>query len=167
MRIEDTDRVRLVEDAEKHLMDMMDLFGITPDESVRAGGPNGPYRQSDRLDIYQQYIQKLIDEDKAYYCFCTAERLDEIREKQMAAGLTPKYDRHCRHLTPDEIQSKLDAGLPYTIRLNVPDGEIIEFSDYIRGKITVPSNDVDDQVLMKSDGYPTYHLANVIDDHLM
>lgn len=167
LRIEDTDRTRYVEDAEDHIFEMMKVFGIEPDESIHHGGDVGPYRQSDRLEIYQEYIQKLLEQDKVYYCFCSSERLDEVREKQISAGLTPKYDRHCRNLTSEEVQNKINAGEPHTIRLKVPDGEMIEFYDEIRGKISVPSADVDDQVLIKSDGFPTYHFCNVVDDYLM
>lgn len=167
LRIEDTDRARFVEGSVENLMHVLASVGLIADEGPNNPGDKGPYFQSERLDIYQEYIQKLLDDDKAYYCFCSSERLTELREEQQSLGLPTKYDKKCRYLTPQEVQEKLDAGLPYTIRLKVPDNTEITFEDAVRGKITIPSKDVDEQVLMKTDGFPTYHFAVVVDDYLM
>lgn len=167
LRIEDTDRSRYVEGSIENLMEVLASVGLIADEGPNNPGEHGPYLQSERLDIYKKYIEELISDDKAYYCFCTSERLTELREEQQALKLPTKYDKKCRYLSPEEIQEKLDAGIPYTVRLKVPDNTEISFQDTIRGKITVPSKDVDDQVLLKTDGFPTYHFAVVVDDHLM
>lgn len=167
LRIEDTDRSRYVEGSVENLLQVLASVGLIADEGPNNPGDKGPYFQSERLDIYQEYIQKLLAEDKAYYCFCSPERLTALREEQQSLGLPTKYDKKCRYLTPEEVQEKLDAGQPYTIRLKVPENTEISFTDSIRGKITVPSKDVDEQVLMKTDGFPTYHFAVVVDDYLM
>lgn len=167
LRIEDTDRSRYVEGSVENLMNVLASVGLIADEGPNNPGEKGPYFQSERLDIYKEYIQKLLDEDKAYYCFCSSERLTELREEQQSLGLPTKYDKKCRYLTPEEVQEKLDAGQPYTIRLKVPENKEISFHDTIRGKITVPSKDIDEQVLIKTDGFPTYHFAVVVDDYLM
>ncbi|MCH8518325.1 glutamate--tRNA ligase [Candidatus Gracilibacteria bacterium] len=167
LRIEDTDRTRLVEVSAENLQEVLASVGLIPDEGPNNPGEKGPYFQSERLDIYQTYIKKLIENGHAYYCFCSSERLDELRTEQQELGLPTKYDKKCRYLTPEEVQANLDAGLPYTIRLAVPEGRDISFTDTIRGKISVPSKDVDDQVLIKTDGFPTYHFAVVVDDYLM
>lgn len=167
LRVEDTDRTRLVEGSVENLIQVLASVGLIPDEGPNNPGEKWPYFQSERLDIYQEYIKKLLDDDKAYYCFCSSERLTQLREEQQSLGLPTKYDKKCRYLTPDEVQKKLDAGEPYTIRLKVPDNTDITFEDAVRGKIVIPSKDVDEQVLMKTDGYPTYHFAVVVDDHLM
>ncbi len=127
----------------------------------------GPYFQSQRLEIYQKYVQELIKSEHAYYCFCTSQRIDTLRQEQESLGLATKYDGHCKYLTQEEIQAKLDAKVPYTIRLKVPQNQEVVFEDVIKGKIKVHTKEIDDQVLLKSDGFPTYHLANVIDDYLM
>ncbi len=167
LRIEDTDRARFVEGSVENLQNVLASVGLIPDEGPNNPGDKGPYFQSERLDIYQEYIQKLLDADKAYYCFCSSERLTELREEQQSLWLPTKYDKKCRYLTPEEVQEQLDSGVPYTIRLKVPDNTEISFEDAVRGKITIPSKDVDEQVLMKTDGFPTYHFAVVVDDHLM
>lgn len=167
LRIEDTDRTRLVEGSAENLQEVLASIGLIPDEGPNNPGEKWPYFQSERLDIYQNYIKKLLESGHAYYCFCSSERLDELRAEQQDLGLPTKYDKKCRYLTPEEVQVNLDAWLPYTIRLAVPDGREISFTDTIRGKITVPSKDIDDQVLIKTDWFPTYHFAVVVDDYLM
>lgn len=167
VRIEDTDQKRLVEGAEDVIFQSLDWFGLTEDESPRKNGEYGPYRQSQRLDIYAKYAKMLIDNENAYYCFCTKERLDEMREKLRTEKKPLRYDRHCRNLSSDEIQQKLSENIPTVIRLKVPDNRTIVVKDEIRGEISFDSSEVDEQVLLKSDGYPTYHLAVVVDDHLM
>ena len=167
LRIEDTDRTRLVEGSVENLMHVLASVGLIPDEGPNNPGDKGPYFQSERLDIYQEYIKTLLVDDKAYYCFCSSERLTQLREEQQSLKLPTKYDKKCRYCTPEETQEQLDAGKPFTIRLKVPDNTEISFIDAVRGKITIPSKDVDEQVLMKTDGYPTYHFAVVVDDYLM
>ena len=130
-------------------------------------GKFGPYVQSHRLKIYQKYAQELVKKGHAYYCFCTKERLAKIREEQQARKEAPMYDKHCLSLSESEIEKKIATGEKYVIRLNVPTGEIIEFKDKVYGKISIKSETVDDQILLKADGFPTYHLAVVVDDHLM
>lgn len=162
LRIEDTDQTREVEHAVENLIDSLNWAGIEFDEGPIKGGPYGPYVQSERLDIYHKYANQLIEAGHAYYCTCSTERLEQLRQRQMASKLPPAYDRHCRNLN---IQPK--PGEPHVIRMKVPlDGEIT-FNDLIHGNITFSYRNVDDQVLIKSDGYPTYHLAVVVDDHLM
>lgn len=162
LRIEDTDQARLTEGAVENLISVLQWAGIDFDEGPIKGGPYGPYVQSERLDIYKKYAQQLIDSGHAYYCTCSPDRLDKLRQRQIAAKLPPAYDRHCRNLDihPEEGQS-------YVIRMKVPlDGEIT-FHDAIHGAISFSYRNVDDQVLIKSDGFPTYHLAVVVDDHFM
>ncbi|MDQ7009670.1 MAG: glutamate--tRNA ligase [Candidatus Gracilibacteria bacterium] len=167
LRVEDTDRTRLVEDSIENMLEILEKFGMTPDEGPNSDLGNGPYVQSERLDIYQKYIKELIEKEQAYYCFCTPERLTNLREEQQSLKIPTKYDQNCRFLTEEETQAKLDAGEKYTVRLKVPKDINIEFIDAIKGKISVPSKDVDDQVLLKTDGFPTYHFAVVVDDYLM
>lgn len=168
LRIEDTDRNRYVEGAVENLISALQWAGLQYDEGPDIGGPFGPYMQSQRLDIYKKYAQELITQGKAYYCFCTPERLEELRSEQQRQKLPQaKYDKHCLHLTQSEIDARLQKGIPKVIRLNVVPNQKIEFEDAIREHVEFDSNNVDDQVLIKSDGYPTYHLANVVDDHLM
>ena len=166
VRIEDTDRNRFVPDAEDKLFEALDWFGLQPDESPRHDGPYGPYRQSERLPIYQKYAQQLIDQGQAYYCFCSRERLDQVRRDFQKQGKPPMYDGHCRHLDPQEAKQRAQTE-PHVVRLKVPRNQTIVVHDELRGDIEFDSNLVDDQVLLKSDGYPTYHLAVVVDDHLM
>jgi nondiscriminating glutamyl-tRNA synthetase len=167
LRIEDTDRARFVEGSVENLQNILASVGLIPDEGPNNPGDKGPYFQSERLDIYQEHIKTLLNDDKAYYCFCSSERLTELREEQHSLGLPTKYDKKCRYCTPEETKEQLDAGQLFTIRLKVPDNTQITFEDAVRGKITIPSKDVDEQVLMKTDGFPTYHFAVVVDDHLM
>lgn len=167
LRIEDTDRTRLVEGAVDALLDSLKWAGIMPDEGAVIGGELGPYVQSERLDIYRAMTQKLLDEGQAYYCFCTADHLNARREELSAQGLSTAYDGHCRNLSAEEVKSRLDAGEPYVVRMKVPQGRVLTVYDEIRGEVSFDSALVDDQVIMKSDGFPTYHLAAVVDDHLM
>jgi glutamyl-tRNA synthetase len=167
LRIEDTDQSRQVQGAVENLIETLKWAGIEYDEGPDRDGGCGPYIQSQRLELYSEYAQKLIKEDKAYYCFCTAERLDEVRKKQMETKQSPSYDRHCRSLPPAEAEHRTASGERHVIRMKTPaDGEMT-FEDVIRGKVTIAYKMLDDQVLIKSDGFPTYHLAVVVDDHLM
>lgn len=174
LRIEDTDRTRYVEGAIENLIESLLWAGVVHDEGVFIEdgklvqkGEYGPYIQSERLDIYRKYVDELIEKGHAYYCFCSKERLDKIREEQKSKGLTPRYDGHCRNITIEEAKKRIEAGEEYTVRLKLPPNKDIKFKDLIRGEITINTNDLDDQVLLKSDGFPTYHLAVVVDDHLM
>ncbi len=168
LRIEDTDRSRYVEGAVENLIAALHWAGLHYDEGPDIGGPFAPYMQSKRLDLYNNYAQQLISQGKAYYCFCTPERLEALRHEQQKLKLPQaKYDKQCLNLTATQIQENLEKGIPKVIRLNVEPGKKIEFNDVIREHVEFDSNNVDDQVLIKSDGYPTYHLANVVDDHLM
>lgn len=167
LRIEDTDQSRSTADSEKQILDSLKWVGINWDEGPDVGGDYGPYKQSERLGIYKEYIQKLIDNKTAYYCFCTSDRLQEVREKQKANKEQTKYDRHCLSLSDEEIQKNLKAGVSHVVRLRISDEEKSVFKDELRGEIAIDHSQLDDQVLMKSDGYPTYHLASVVDDHLM
>lgn len=174
IRIEDTDRTRLVEGAVEALLNSMEWSGIKVDEGVsyKDGkiiqlGQNGPYIQSERLEIYQKYIEELLEKGYAYHCFCTKERLESLREEQKAKGEDPMYDGYCRNLSKEEVQKRIEAGEEYVIRLRIPENKDVEFDDIVRGKISINSNTIDDQVLIKSDGFPTYHFAVVVDDHLM
>lgn len=167
LRVEDTDRTRYVEGSIENMIDILTQVWLEPDEGPNNPWEVWPYLQSERLDIYQKYIKELIEKDMAYYCFCSSERLDELRQEQTELWLPTKYDKKCRFLTKEEVQAKLDAGEPYTVRLKVPENQVIEFVDQVRWKITINSKEVDEQVLMKTDWFPTYHFAVVIDDHLM
>jgi len=167
IRIEDTDRERFIPGATERILDVIKKYGLDWDEGPMKGGSYGPYIQSERLDLYNKYAQQLVDQGKAYYCFCTKERLVELREGQRAEGAPPKYDKKCLGLSKEEVEEKLAQKVPHVIRLNVPVNKDITFSDVVYGEITINSDDVDDQVLIKSDGFPTYHMAVVVDDHLM
>jgi glutamyl-tRNA synthetase len=167
LRIEDTDRARFVSTSEQMIFDALRWAGLTWDEGPDVGGPYGPYRQSERTEIYRQHADLLLANGTAYRCFCTAEELDAVRKQQIAAKLPPRYPGTCRHLTPEQIAANESANKPFVIRMTVPVGESTTFRDELRGDITFDHNNIDDQVLMKSDGFPTYHLANVVDDHLM
>ena len=167
LRIEDTDRTRLVEGAIDKVYEALDWLQIAPDESPKEGGSYAPYIQSERLPLYQKYVQQLLDSSHAYHCFCTRERLEQVRETQMKNKEQPKYDRLCLALAKEDIEKKLAAGESYTVRMKVPDNEEVTFYDLARGDITFQTNQIDDQVILKSDGYPTYHMAVVVDDHLM
>src|SRR6202051_264414 len=167
LRIEDTDRTRFVASSEQMIFDALRWVGLNWDEGPDCGGPYGPYRQSERTEIYREHADFLINNGTAYRCFCTAEELEAVRKQQMAAKLPPPYPGTCRHLAESQITANLSENKPFTIRMKVPlEGETV-FRDELRGDITFSHNNVDDQVLMKSDGFPTYHLANVVDDHLM
>ncbi|MCX6987348.1 MAG: glutamate--tRNA ligase [Chlamydiae bacterium] len=167
LRIEDTDRTRSRPEYEKNIFEALHWAGIQWDEGPDVGGPFGPYRQSERTDIYRKYCQMLLDNGKAYKCFATPEELSEMREMSAKLGQRVGYDRRYRNLSSEEISERQQQGQPYVIRLKVPlTGECV-YEDGIKGRITAPWADIDDQVLMKSDGFPTYHLANVVDDHLM
>lgn len=167
VRIEDTDRVRFVEGAEEVLFNSFEWFGLLSDENPIKGGEFAPYRQSERLVIYQKYAKELIDKKYAYYCFCSKERLDQLREEQQKSKQAPMYDKKCLNLAKEEVAQNLEKKLSYVIRLNVPKGEIITVQDAIAGDVVFRSEQIDDQVLIKSDGFPTYHLAVVVDDYLM
>jgi|SRR5579862_5124086 len=167
LRIEDTDRTRSRPEYEKNIFEALKWANITWDEGPDIGGSFGPYRQSERTEIYRTYCQQLLDQNKAYKCFATAEELSEMREMAAKLGQRVGYDRRYRNLSPQEVAERENAGQPFVIRLKVPlTGECV-YEDGIKGRITYPWADIDDQVLLKSDGFPTYHLANVIDDHLM
>lgn len=167
LRIEDTDRKRLHEGAIDEILAALRWLGASPDEGPQIGGDYGPYFQSERLTIYQDVARWLVERGHAYQCFCTPERLELVRQQQQAAGQPPMYDKHCRWLPADEVARRMDAGEPSVVRLAVPPDTRIAFEDLVRGEIAFDSNTVDDQVLLKSDGFPTYHLAVVVDDHLM
>lgn len=167
LRIEDTDRARYVEGAVENLIQTLDWAGLEFDEGPGKGGPRGPYTQSKRLDIYREHARLLVDSGNAYYAFDTAEELEAARKAQEKLRLPTKYDRRALNLTREEVQEKLAAGLPYVVRMKVPDQSTVAFDDVIRGHVGFSTDQIDDQVLLKSDGYPTYHLANVVDDHLM
>jgi glutamyl-tRNA synthetase len=167
LRIEDTDKTREVPGGVQEIQDIIHKFGLDWDEGPGKGGDFGPYIQSERLAIYREKVEELIQKDQAYYCFCSKERLDTLREEQRLRKEPPHYDQHCRQLSLAEAQERIAAGESYVVRLKVPKNQEITFTDLLRGEITFNSDQVDDQVLLKSDGYPTYHLAVVVDDHLM
>jgi glutamyl-tRNA synthetase len=167
LRIEDTDRTRFVPTSEQMIFDALKWAGLTWDEGPDVGGPYGPYRQSERTEIYREHVEILLANGAAYRSFETAEELEEMRKQQIAAKTPPRYNGAHRHLTPEQIDAYIAEGRPYTVRLKVPTEGSTTFRDELRGDITFDHNNVDDQVLMKSDGFPTYHLANVVDDHLM
>lgn len=167
LRIEDTDQERLVKDSLQNIIDTLNWAGLTYDEGPDKPGKHGPFIQSERLDLYQEHANKLLKEGHAYRCFCTRERLEEMRNDQMAAKKAPMYDRKCRYLTENEIQEKLNNGETFVVRQAVPLNRTIKFEDQIRGKMNFDTNTLDDHVLLKTDGFPTYHLAVVVDDHFM
>jgi len=167
LRIEDTDKTRSSDASEQAIFDALKWLGLEWDEGPDVGGEFGPYRQSERGEIYQQYIQALLDAGHAFRCFATTGELDEMRAEQMARGETPKYDGRGLKLSPQDIETRVAAGEPYVVRMKVPEEGVCEFEDMLRGKIEIDWQQVDMQVLMKADGMPTYHLANVVDDHLM
>ncbi|MFH0992085.1 MAG: glutamate--tRNA ligase [bacterium] len=167
LRIEDTDQARKVEGTVENLIQTLNWSGIEYDEGPDRDGGFGPYIQSQRLALYRQHAEQLIDTGNAYYCFCTAERLDVVRQEQQAQKLAISYDRHCRALSLEESKKRVANGETHVIRMKIPlEGEL-SFKDAIRGEVTITYNVLDDQVIIKSDGYPTYHLAVVVDDHLM
>jgi len=175
IRIEDTDQTRLVPGAVENLLQVLQWAGIEndegpklmPDGKLQEIGEFGPYVQSDRLKIYKKYIDELLDRGKAYHCFCSKERLEKLREQQTANKQAPKYDNFCRNLEHSEVQSMIKSGASHVIRFKMPENREVVVKDLIRGNIVVNTKDLDDYVLMKADGFPTYHFANVVDDHLM
>ncbi len=155
LRIEDTDRNRFVEGAVENLVKALKWAGLEFNEGPEIGGNFGPYMQSQRLELYKKYSEELILKGKAYYCFCSTERLKELREEQEKQKLPQaKYDKHCLHLSESEVEKNLAEGIPYVVRLNVEPDKIIKFDDIVRDHVEFESNNVDDQVLIKSDGYP-------------
>lgn len=167
LRIEDTDQGRYVEGAVEVIYNTLRLTGLKHDEGPDVGGPVGPYVQSERKGIYLDYAKLLIDKCEAYYCFCDEERLEILRKEAEEKKVTFTYDKHCLHLSKEEIERKLAAGEPYVIRQNNPRIGTTSFEDVIYGTITVDNSELDDMILIKSDGLPTYNFANVVDDHLM
>ena len=167
LRIEDTDQERFVEGATEVIYQTLRECGMNWDEGPDIGGDYGPYVQSERKALYLPYAQQLGDKGAAYYCFCTKEELDARRQAAEARGEVFKYDKHCLHLSKEEVQQRLDAGVPYVIRLNCPTTGESTYDDVVFGHISFPNDTLDDMVLIKTDGMPTYNFANVIDDHLM
>lgn len=167
LRVEDTDQERFVEGAMDVIYNTLRETGLMWDEGPDVGGEYGPYIQSERKEIYAKYAKVLLEQGDAYRCFCDKERLEESRTLQKAGGIAPKYDRHCLHLSQEEIAAKLEAGVPYVIRQRIPDTGTVTFHDENFDDITVECASLDDQVLVKADGMPTYNFANVVDDHLM
>ena len=167
-RLEDTDQKRLVKGAETDLIHMLEWAGIELDEGPEIGGDFGPYRQSERLEIYRQHVRKLLDEDHAYPCFCSTERLDNLRDEQRVNGETPRYDGLCRSLKKEESARRVVSGETHVVRMKIPEiPETLVLNDLIRGRVSIETSQTEDQVIVKSDGFPTYHLAVVVDDHLM
>jgi glutamyl-tRNA synthetase len=167
LRIEDTDQVRFVEGALDIIYNTLKVTGLKHDEGPDLGGPVGPYIQSERTHIYIEYAKELVQKGEAYYCFCTKERLDMLRTNAEALKRPFRYDKHCLSLAEDEIKSKLASDTPYVIRQKNPNTGTTTFNDEIYGSITVDNSELDDMILIKSDGFPTYNFANVVDDHLM
>lgn len=167
LRIEDTDQNRLVEDACQIIYRTMKDTGLIYDEGPDVGGDFGPYIQSERKELYLRYAKELVERGAAYYCFCTKDRLDDLRHQSEAQGKVFQYDKHCLSLSKEEVERRLAAGEEYVIRQNIPTEGESSYEDLVFGKITVPMADMEDNILLKSDGWPTYNLANVVDDHLM
>jgi glutamyl-tRNA synthetase len=167
LRIEDTDQKRFVPGAEEEIIRSLDWLGIPPDEGPVHGGDHGPYRQTERREIYNKYAWELVEKGAAFPCFCTAERLEKVRQEQLARKENPRYDGTCRKLDPAEVRRRIDAGEKYVIRFKMPKDGSTTAVDLLRGPITIENTALDDSVLLKSDGLPTYHMAAMIDDHLM
>jgi glutamyl-tRNA synthetase len=181
LRIEDTDQGRSTRRSEEMILESLRWLGIEWDQGPDKGGPHGPYRQSERLDVYRRHVDALVAKGKAYWCTCTAERLDGVRKEQMARKENPGYDGRCRFRPAAEVQAERDKGVPAVVRMKIPRGkgdakagadasnDVVEVvvNDLLRAPVQFNTAQVDDQVLQKSDGFPTYHLANVVDDHLM
>ena len=163
LRIEDTDRERLVEGATDIIKSTLKVTGLNYDEGPDVGGDHGPYVQSERKEIYMEYAKKLVDMGYAYYCFCTKERLEKLHEEDEVGG----YDRHCRNLSAEEVEANLKAGIPFVIRQKMPLDGVTSYHDEVFGDISMNNDELQDQILMKADGYPTYNFCHVIDDHLM
>ncbi|KND00704.1 glutamate-tRNA ligase [Spizellomyces punctatus DAOM BR117] len=166
LRVEDTDQARTVDGAVNHLIKMLDWAGLTFDEGPTVGGKVGPYIQSERTALYQEKADRLLKEGHAYRCFCTSERLDKVRQMAKRTGRIIGYDQHCRHLDAAEVEQRVKHGLPHTVRFKVPEGKTV-MEDIVHGRIEFSHRAVDDSIILKSDGLPTYHLANVVDDHMM
>ena len=167
LRIEDTDQAREVEGAVEKLINILNWSGIEFSESPEKGGDFGPYIQTQRLDIYKKYAQELIDKGEAYYCFCTPERLNEMREEQQKNKQAPRYDSYCRDLSKEDVKRKIEVGEKFVIRQKMPLEGIVRVKDELRGEIEFKAENLEDHVLIKSDGIPTYQFASVVDDHLM
>lgn len=167
VRVEDTDLARSTRESEEDIKAALKWLGLNWDEGIDVGGENGPYRQTERLDIYHKEIQRLLDEGKAYYCYCTEEELEESRTQQLAEGKTPVYNDHCRSLTEEEIAKYKESGRKPVIRLRVPKEGVFAFDDMVRGHVTFQAAGVGDFIIMKSDGIPVYNFAVVVDDALM
>ena len=167
IRIEDTDQTRYRAESEAMILDAIRWFGIEWDEGPDKGGEFGPYKQSERLPHYQKWAKELVSREHAYYCFCSSERLAELRKKQTENKLPPGYDRHCRNTDPKEALARVEKGDVHVIRFKVPSSGVTSFEDGIRGKVEFENTKLDDLVILKADGFPTYHLASVVDDHLM
>lgn len=174
LRIEDTDQNRFVPGAEDYIIESLKWLGLEPDEGVGYGGSHAPYRQSERKEIYAKYATQLIESGSGYYAFDTSEELDQLRSEAEAQGKTFTYNSENRNrlnnslnLSSEEVEAKINSGVPYVIRFKIPENQTVLLDDKIRGKISIDSNTLDDKVLYKSDGMPTYHLANIVDDHLM
>ena len=163
LRIEDTDRERLVEGATDVIMSTLKVTGLTHDEGPDVGGPAAPYVQSERKEIYMEYAKKLVDMGAAYYCFCSKERLEKLHEEDATGG----YDRHCRNLSKEEVEKNLAAGIPFVIRQKMPLEGVTSYVDSVFGEISMNNSELQDQILMKADGYPTYNFCHVVDDYLM
>ncbi|MBP1876620.1 glutamyl-tRNA synthetase [Ensifer adhaerens] len=167
LRIEDTDATRSTPEFEQKVLDALKWCGLEWSEGPDVGGPYGPYRQSDRKDIYLDYVRQIEKNGHGFRCFCTPERLEQMREAQRAAGKQPKYDGHCLTLSAEEVTSRVDAGEPHVVRMKIPTEGSCKFTDGVYGDVEIPWDSVDMQVLLKADGMPTYHMANVVDDYLM
>lgn len=167
LRLEDTDRTRYVEGGDKEVYEMLNAYGLIYDEGPDVGGEFGPYVQSERLEIYKKYINELIEKDIAYYCFCTKEELDEMRREQEEKKQKIMYDRRCRKISKEVAEKRIADGEKFVVRLKIPDDQVIEQTVMFGNSFEFNSNDLDDQILLKSDGYPTYYLGVVVDDHLM
>ncbi|HEY3295819.1 MAG TPA: glutamate--tRNA ligase [bacterium] len=167
LRIEDTDQTRKVEGAVENLLEVLEWLGLEFDEGPSRGGEYGPYVQSERLEMYREHVRILAGTGHAYPCFCSSAELDAMRLDQQARGRVPMYDRRCRRMDPAAAKARIDAGEPHVWRMAVPERRVLMISDVIRGDVRFDTDTVDDQVLLKSDGFPTYHLANVVDDHFM
>ena len=167
LRIEDTDVARSTKASEQKILDSLRWLGLEWDEGPDVEGPCGPYRQSERLDIYKAHVEQLLEQGDAFYCFCTPDDLDAMRQAQMAAGETARYDGRCSRCSAEDVRARLESGTPHVVRMKVPSEGTCQFEDKLRGTIEIDWSQIDMQVLMKGDGFPTYHLAVVVDDHLM
>jgi len=167
LRIEDTDQDRYVEGATEVIYNTLKLVGLDYDEGPDIGGPYGPYVQSERKPIYQEYADRMVELGGAYYCFCTKERLEVLRKECEGKNVPFKYDGHCRHLSKEDVQQHLENKVPYVVRQRIPEEGTTSFVDEVYGTVTVENSQMDDGILLKSDGMPTYNFANVVDDHLM